>query len=140
MNRRLRAFLILVGVAFGAAILWITFQDLFWDTRSLVRGSSVIIVATPNYDNNPPVWTVDSILKGGNDPQFHWPLGKTFSSAPGHFSVSADHRPEALIVFFTPRFIFFGSLQVQTVAAVYTGKIPAFEMTQEAFAKLCSTK
>ena len=138
MNRKLRTVLIFLALIIGGGLVWITIQDVFGDTKSIIHNSSVILSVTPNYKTDPPEWIVDSVFKGETDPQFNLPPGTKLSGAPGHFSVSGK-RPDSLIVCYAPRFLN-GPLQAQNIAAVYSGKIPAFGITQEEFIDLCSTK
>lgn len=139
MNRKLRVFLIVLVLLIGGGLTWITTQDVFGDTKSVIHNSTVILSATPNYETNPPEWIVDSVFKGETDPRFNLPPGTRLSAVSGHFSVSTK-RPDSLIVCYAPRFLGFGPLQAQNVAAVYSGRIPAFEMTREEFINLCSAK
>ena len=139
MNRKLRTVLIVLALIIGGGLVWITIQDVFGDTKSIIHNSSVILSVTPNYKTDPPEWIVDSVFKGEIDPQFNLPPGTKLSAAPGHFSVSGK-RPDSLIVCYAHRILNFGPLQAQNIAAVYADKIPAFGMTKEEFIALCSAK
>ncbi len=139
MKRTFRTLLIVLAILIGGGVLWITMQDVFGDTKSVIHRSTVILSVSPNYKTEPPEWTVDAVFKGETDPRFILPLGTKLSGAPGRFSVSG-RRPDSLIVCYAPQFLSFGSLQAVNVAAVYASDIPAFDMTREEFIDLCSRK
>ena len=139
MNRKFRTLLIVLAAIVGGGLFLITIQDVFGDTKSVIQRSTVILSVTPNYKTDPPEWIVDSVFKGKTDPRFNLPPGTKLSAAPGHFPISPK-PPDSLIVCYAPRFLWFGPLQATNIAAVYADEIPAFDMTREKLADLCSPK
>ncbi len=124
-----------LGFIFFVGLAWITIQDLFLsDPKHLVHDSAVIYTVRPNYSVNPPSWTIESIIKGQSDVRFKMTPGTAFSSAPTHFPLSGQ-KPDQLLVFCSPRYLFWGPLQTRCVVSIYEGKIPAFDMTYEQFTK-----
>ncbi|MEO8206697.1 MAG: hypothetical protein ABI615_10990 [Chthoniobacterales bacterium] len=71
-------------------------------------------------------WVVESIIK--SDPELPLTVGATLPKATGDLLqalVTAGKEPTGFVIFYEPKFFFFGALQLRGITAVYLEKNPA---------------